>query len=105
MATIVVPKNNVSHKFLWFTIGVVVALLIAATFLLPNSANLVAGFSLRQVIYLESVFYFAGLMSGLSGFGFSGVGAASLVLLPPVLGTPLLQALSTANQLLSVGQL
>jgi len=47
----------------------------------------------------------AGLVSGLSGFGFSAVGAAILVLLPPSQGVPLLMALSTANQLLSLRQL
>lgn len=47
----------------------------------------------------------AGLVSGLSGFGFSAVGAAILVLLPPAKGVPLLMALSTANQLLSLRQL
>ena len=45
------------------------------------------------------------LMSGLSGFGFSAIGALSLWLLPPKLGVPLLMGLSTANQLLSIGQL
>lgn len=47
----------------------------------------------------------AGLVSGMSGFGFSAVGAAILVLLPPAQGVPLLMALSTANQLLSLRQL
>lgn len=47
----------------------------------------------------------AGLVSGLSGFGFSAVGAAILALLPPAQGVPLLMALSTANQLLSLRQL
>jgi hypothetical protein len=44
-------------------------------------------------------------MSGLSGFGFSAVGSACLLFIPPKLAVPLLMALSTANQLLSVGQL
>ena len=44
-------------------------------------------------------------MSGLSGFGFSAIGALCLWLLPPKLGVPLLMTLSTANQLMSVGQL
>jgi uncharacterized membrane protein YfcA len=45
------------------------------------------------------------LMSGLSGFGFSAIGALCLWLLPPKLGVPLLMTLSTANQLMSLGQL
>jgi len=105
VATVVVDKKGASHKNLWFFVSAAVALLAAITLLLPNIPNLLVGFSLRQLVFLELVFFFAGLTSGLSGFGFSGVGAASLVLLPPVLGTPLLQALSTANQLLAVGQL
>ena len=44
-------------------------------------------------------------MSGLSGFGFSAIGALCLWLLPPTLGVPLLMSLSTANQLMSIGQL
>jgi uncharacterized membrane protein YfcA len=47
----------------------------------------------------------AGLVSGLAGFGFSAVGAAILLMLPPSQAVPLLMALSTANQLLAVRQL
>jgi uncharacterized protein len=106
MATVgsVTPKKG-SHKALWLSVAAVLALVIVVTLLLPDTADVVAGFSLRQIVFLEVVFFFAGLMSGLSGFGFSGVGAASMVLIPPILDTPLLQSLSTANQLLSVGQL
>ena len=101
----VISQGKPSHKSLWLLVAAAVALVATAAILLPNRANVLAGFSLRQIVFLEGVFFFAGLMSGLSGFGFSGVGAASLVLLPPVLDTPLLQALSTVNQLLSVSQL
>ena len=45
------------------------------------------------------------LMSGLSGFGFSAVGALCLILVPPKLGVPLLMTLSAANQMMSLGQL
>ncbi|MDB5476368.1 MAG: hypothetical protein JWP49_1879 [Phenylobacterium sp.] len=45
------------------------------------------------------------LMSGLSGFGFSAIGALCLILLPPQLGVPLLMTLSAANQLMSLRQL
>jgi uncharacterized membrane protein YfcA len=55
--------------------------------------------------FLLTVLATAGLVSGLSGFGFSAVGAASLFLLPPSKSVPLLMALSTANQLLSFRQL
>lgn len=45
------------------------------------------------------------LMSGLSGFGFSAIGALCLIVLPPKLGVPLLMTLSAANQLMSLRQL
>ena len=45
------------------------------------------------------------MMSGLSGFGFSAIGALCLWLLPPKLGVPLLMTLSSANQLMSLRQL
>jgi uncharacterized protein len=68
-------------------------------------AQRVAGFSVWQVFLIAVILFFSGLMSGLSGFGFSAVGALCLLLIPPKLAVPLLMALSTANQLLSVGQL
>ena len=105
MAAAGVLEKKHSHKGMWLTIAAAIAAAAAVTAILPNTPNAVAGFSLRQVVSLELILFFAGLTSGLSGFGFSAVGAASLVLLPPVLGIPLLQALSTFNQLLSVGQL
>src|SRR5437762_1931003 len=100
MATVagIAEKNTSSHRGLWLLLAATVIVAAVVTALLPNSHNAVAGYSLRQVVALELILFVAGLTSGLSGFGFSAVGAASLVLLPPVLGVPLLQALSTANQ-------
>ncbi len=60
---------------------------------------------LTSLITILVILGFSGLMSGLSGFGFSAVGALCLALLPPKLGVPLLMTLSTANQLMSLGQL
>lgn len=60
---------------------------------------------LYTVVLLIVILAVSGFMSGLSGFGFSAIGAASLWLLRPTLAVPLLMALSTANQLLSVQQL
>jgi uncharacterized protein len=56
-------------------------------------------------VALVAILAASALMSGLSGFGFSAIGALCLWLLPPKLGVPLLMSLSTANQLLSIGQL
>jgi uncharacterized membrane protein YfcA len=94
-----------SHKTLWLSVTAIVAVGVAVTFLLPNTPNAVLNFSLREVIAIEAILFLSGLMSGLSGFGFSAVGAATLLFLEPVLQAPLLQTLSTGNQLLSVEQL
>jgi len=64
-----------------------------------------AGFTPGMLAALLVIVGASALMSGLSGFGFSAIGALSLWLLPPKLGVPLLMGLSTANQLLSIGQL
>lgn len=63
------------------------------------------GFTPGDLALLIVIVGASALMSGLSGFGFSAIGALSLWLLPPKLGVPLLMGLSTANQLLSIGQL
>jgi uncharacterized membrane protein YfcA len=64
-----------------------------------------AGFTPGTLAALIVILGASGLMSGLSGFGFSAIGALSLWLVPPKLGVPLLMGLSTANQLMSIGQL
>jgi uncharacterized membrane protein YfcA len=68
--------------------------------------SVIAGeFSLATMLALVCILGASALMSGLSGFGFSAIGALCLWLLPPKLGVPLLMSLSTANQLMSLGQL
>jgi len=106
-STVVVASEPkpILHKTFWLAVIAVAVVLIATVLLLPNKPDVFGGYSTRQLAYLLAVFYIAGLESGLSGFGFSGVAAASLALLPPILGTPLLQSLSTANQLVSIGEL
>ena len=64
-----------------------------------------SGYSLQTLIPICVILGISGLMSGLSGFGFSAIGALSLWFLPPKMGVPLLMSLSTANQLMSLGQL
>jgi uncharacterized protein len=102
---IVSETKPASHKTLWLVVIGVAVVLLTTVLILPNTPDVFAGFSTRQLAFLLSVFYIAGLESGLSGFGFSGVAAAALALLPPILGTPLLQTLSTANQAVSIGEL
>jgi uncharacterized protein len=62
-------------------------------------------FSPGTIAALVLILALSALTSGLSGFGFSAIGALCLWLLPPKLGVPLLMTLSSANQLMSLRQL
>jgi len=57
------------------------------------------------LVGLAFVIAASGFVSGLSGFGFSAIGAFTLWLLPPMKAIPLLMALSTVNQLMSMHEL
>ena len=83
------------------------AVLVVATIIvsLPGTPNAVAGLSIRELASIETLVFLSGVMSGLSGFGFSAIGATTLLILTPTLQVPLFQTLSTGNQLLSAGQL
>jgi uncharacterized protein len=72
---------------------------------LSISSLVPAGFSAGTLVALALILVVSALMSGLSGFGFSAIGALCLWLLPPKLGVPLLMTLSAANQLMSLRQL
>ncbi len=98
------PKKT-SLTTMWLAVGALCLVILAAAYLTPDNPNLVAGFSTHHVIIIELILFLSGLMSGLSGFGFSAVGAACLLFIQPILEVPLLQTLSTGNQLLSVEQL
>ena len=63
------------------------------------------GLTLSVFLALALILFMAGLMSGLTGFAFSAIGALTLFLLPPLTAVPLLQALSACNQMLSLGKL
>ncbi len=63
------------------------------------------GFPPVVIVLLVLILAASAVMSGLSGFGFSAIGALCLCLLPPKLGVPLLMSLSAANQVMSLGQL
>jgi len=82
-----------------------VAMVVAIIASLPGTPNAVAGLSIRELASVETLVFLSGVMSGLSGFGFSAIGATTLLVLQPVLQVPLFQTLSTGNQLLSAGQL
>lgn len=62
-------------------------------------------FTLGNFLTLALILYIAGVMSGMCGFGFAAPGALTLFLLPPVTAIPMLQALSTFNQGMSIGKL
>lgn len=61
--------------------------------------------SLVELMPLAVVFMLAGITSGLAGFGFSAIGALSLILLPPTLAISLLLTLSNCTQLWSFASL
>lgn len=98
------------RKLLWFLSAVVgvevlAAIILTLLLVLPNKPDLVAGLSTHNIVVIEAILFLSGMMSGLSGFGFSAVGAATLLFIPPVTEAPLLQTLSTGNQLLSLERL
>jgi uncharacterized protein len=61
-----------------------------------------AGHSFLSLMFVTLALCVAALTSGLSGFGFSAIGAAILLALPPAVAIPLLMTLSTATQLLAI---
>jgi uncharacterized protein len=97
--------KKTSRTTLWLLSSVAVAIVCALVFVVPNRSDLAAGFSTREIIVIDAILFLSGIMSGLSGFGFSAVGAATLLWIPPITEAPLLQTLSTGNQLLAVEQL
>ena len=65
-------------------------------------STLLGDLGVWNLVALALVVAASGFVSGLSGFGFSAIGALTLWILPPVKAIPLLMALSTANQLTSM---
>jgi uncharacterized membrane protein YfcA len=104
-SAVVKAENPASRKTLWLLVGLVAVTLGVVLFVVPNNPDVAVGFSTRELVAIEAILFLSGTMSGLSGFGFSAVGAATLMFMPPVTEAPLLQTLSKANQLLSIEQL
>ena len=90
---------------MWMSVAILFLALLVVAYATRNSSTVVAGFSLGELISIELILFLSGLMSGLSGFGFSAVGAACLLFIEPITQAPLLQTLSTCNQFLSLKQL
>jgi uncharacterized protein len=105
IAGVAKPDRKASRRTLWLLSGIAVAIVAALFFVVPNNPDLAAGFSTREIIAIDAILFLSAIMSGLSGFGFSAVGAGTLLFIPPVTEAPLLQTLSTGNQLLSVERL
>lgn len=99
------PAPSRSRRTIAWVAGTIALLATIVILSLPNTPNAIAGLGVRDLACLLTVVFLSGVMSGLSGFGFSAIGAASLLLLPPVMQVPLFQTLSTGNQVLSAGQL
>lgn len=101
------PSANAfkSRAGLWSLLLAGAITIFAIIAILPSRPNVIAGLSLREFASIEAIVFLSGVMSGLSGFGFSAIGAVSLLFLSPMLQVPLFQALSTGNQMLSVRQL
>lgn len=98
-------RDSPKSKIAYISTGLIALCAVLVWVSREYPSRTVAGFSLWQVFVIGGILLMSGLMSGLSGFGFSAVGSACLLIIPPKLAVPLLMALSTANQLLSVGQL
>jgi uncharacterized membrane protein YfcA len=90
---------------LWLLSVLFAAVVVTVILAIPNRPGVAAGLSTRELVGIDCILFLSGVMSGLSGFGFSAVGAATLLFIPPITEAPLLQTLSTGNQLLSLERL
>ena len=88
-------------KSMWTPVALLFLALVVVAYAARNSGTAVAGLSVGELISIELILFLSGLMSGLSGFGFSAVGAGCLLFIEPITEAPLLQTLSTCNQFLS----
>jgi uncharacterized membrane protein YfcA len=94
-----------SQRTLWLLAVAALTIFAATVLLVPNKPDAAAGFSTRDIVVIDMILFLSAVMSGLSGFGFSAVGAATLLFIEPITEAPLLQTLSTGNQLLSIERL
>jgi uncharacterized membrane protein YfcA len=106
-ANAAVDERRVGKKMLWIAGCVFAGTVSALALWMTHSACSQAfiGFPIWQMIAIVEILFLAGVMSGLSGFGFSAIGSSCLLFMSPKLGVPLLMALSTANQFMSLSQL
>ncbi len=104
-AAVIEPRAG--KKMLWMAVGTTAVIVSALALWMAHglSSQTFVGFPLWQMIAIVEILFLAGVMSGLSGFGFSAIGSSCLLFMSPKLGVPLLMALSTANQFMSLSQL
>jgi uncharacterized protein len=105
VASIAKVDRKLSQRTLWVLAATGLTVVAGLVLLLPNNPDVAAGFSTRDIVVIDAILYLSAVMSGLSGFGFSAVGAATLLFIEPITEAPLLQTLSTGNQLLSIERL
>jgi uncharacterized membrane protein YfcA len=105
VASIAKVDRKFSQRTLWLLAAIALTCVAALVLLLPNNPDVAAGFSTRDIVVIDAILFLSAVMSGLSGFGFSAVGAATLLFIEPITEAPLLQTLSTGNQLLSIERL
>jgi len=72
---------------------------------MADTIHVLASLEATQVLLLLGIYAAAAVVSGLSGFGFSAIGALSLCVVPPQFGVCKLMLLSLATQAMSVGAL
>jgi uncharacterized membrane protein YfcA len=99
----IIPK--LLGKSMWMPVAILFLALVVIAYAAWKSGTALAGLSLGELISIELVLFLGGLMTGLSGFGFSAVGAGCLLFIEPITQAPLLQTLSTCIQFLSLNQL
>lgn len=107
MATPIVQAPEIVNRSSYKGLILPVLMIALAIFLFFTLDTKLAApdFTLTDFVILGLILFLAGLMSGLTGFAFSAIGALTLFLLAPIVAVPLLQALSACNQMLSVGKL
>ena len=102
-ARAIVETKKPSYKGL--VLPILLIGLAVLLFLTLDTTVLAQKFTMWHFLALAAILFTAGMMSGMTGFAFSAIGALTLFLLTPITAVPLLQALSACNQMLSVGKL
>jgi uncharacterized protein len=90
--------GNVIFALVLLTLGIVLFFSVDTKVAAPD-------FEFQDFLGLWAILFFAGCVSGMTGFAFSTIGNLSQLLLPPVSAVPMLQGLSFVNQITSITKL